>query len=307
MLSIEPKKLFPRIIIIIDTMKTAKIFALIYFFTFAIFFVPACSDPTSILPAVNIFSDSDDVTFGQQAVAEMQKDPATYPILNTANTPAIKEYIMSTIVTPILNSSQNQKKSVYKYSVEIINDDNTLNAFALPGGPIYIYSGLLKYLDSEAALAGVLGHEIAHAELRHASTRMTQEYGITTLLSMVLGDNQSTLTQIVANLLTTATILQNTRANEDESDEYSLKYLKDTKYYPGSVKFFFEKLQADGKISAQTSDIEKFLSTHPEPAQRISRTNDRLTTAGISVISYDNTSTNLYRTEYNTNIKSKLP
>jgi predicted Zn-dependent protease len=202
---------------------------------------------------------------------------------------------MSTIVAPILNSSQNQKKNVYKYSVEIINDDNTLNAFALPGGPIYIYSGLLRYLDSEAALAGVLGHEIAHAELRHASTRMTQEYGISTLPSMVLGDNQSTLTQIVANLLTIATILQNTRANEDQADEYSIKYLQDTKYY------------ADGKISAATSDIEKILSTHPEPAQRISKTNERLNSAGVEIISYDNTSKNLYRTEYNTNIKSKLP
>lgn len=288
-------------------MKIVKIFALTYLFAFSVFFVPACSDPTSILPAVNIFSDADDVTFGQQAVAEMQKDPATYPILNTANTPAIKQYIMSTIVNPILNSSSNKKRDVYKYNVEIINDDNTLNAFALPGGPIYIYSGLLKYLDSEAALAGVLGHEIAHAELRHASTRMTQEYGITTLLSMVLGNNPSELTKIVENLLTSATILQNSRANEDESDEYSFKYLKDTKYYAGSVKFFFEKLQADGKISAQSSDIEKFLSTHPEPAQRISRTNDRLSSAGITVISYDNTQTNLYRTEYNTNIKSKLP
>ncbi len=288
-------------------MKIVKIFALTYLFAFSIFFVPACSDPTSILPAVNIFSDSDDVTFGQQAVAEIQNTPATYPILNTANAPAIKQYIMNTIVTPILNSSSNQKKNVYKYNVEIINDDSTLNAFALPGGPIYVYTGLLKYLDSEAALAGVLGHEIAHAELRHASTRMTQQYGISTLLSIVLGNNPSTLTQIVESLFTTSVLLQNSRANEDESDEYSFKYLKDTKYYAGSVKFFFEKLQADGKISAQTGDIEKFLSTHPEPAQRISRTNDRLTSAGIEVISYNNTSKNLYRTEYNTNIKSKLP
>jgi beta-barrel assembly-enhancing protease len=282
-------------------MKIAKIFALTYLFVFSVFFVPACSDPTSILPAVNIFSDSDDVTFGHQAVAEMQKDPVTYPILNTANTIAIKQYIMSTIVNPILNSSSNKKRDVYKYSVEIINDDNTLNAFALPGDPIYIYSGLLKYLASEAALAGVLGHEVAHA-----STRMTQEYGITTLLSMVLGDNPWTLTEIVENLLTSATILQNSRANEDESDDYSFKYLKETKYYPGSVKFFFEKLQADGKISTQSGDIEKFLNTHPEPAQRITRTNDHLSSAGISIISYNNTSTNLYRTEYYTNIKSKL-
>lgn len=287
-------------------MKVAKIFVLIYLTAFSMFFVPACSSISKVLPNVNIFSDKDDVAFGNQAVAEMQKDTQNYPVLNTPNAPAIKAYITNEIINPILNSPEIKKKNVYPYRLEIINRDDILNAFALPGGPIYVYTGLLKYLDSDAALAGVLGHEIAHAERRHASTKMTQQYGLSTALSIVLGNNPSSMTQIVANLFTTAGILQNSRANEDESDEYSVKYLKSTKFYPGSVKFFFEKLQADGKIASNSGDIAKFLSTHPEPAQRIQRTNDRLNTLKVSIISYNNTSTNLYKNEYQQNIKSRL-
>ena len=83
--------------------------------------------------------------------------------------------------------------------IEIINNPDVLNAFAIPGGYIYLYTGLLLYLDSEAALAGVIAHEIAHVEERHSTQRLTKYYGISILLGIALGENPSTIAEIATN------------------------------------------------------------------------------------------------------------
>src|SRR3989339_869067 len=147
------------------------------------------------------------------------------------------------IFQPILQSPDVLYKNVFKYNLEIIKNDTILNAFAVPGGPVYVSTGLLKYLDSEAALAGVLGHEIAHAERRHATNRMTKQMGIQMLTQLVLGQNPSQTAMIASNLFVGLAFLANSRADEDEADRYSIDYLKDTRFYPGSVKFFFEEMR----------------------------------------------------------------
>ena len=176
---------------------------------------------------LNIFSKSDDVELGQQVVAEIQSNPSEYPVYQ--GDPSVKSYINSSIFQQVLASPQVENKTVYPYQMELIDKD-ILNAFALPGGFLYVYTGLLKYLDSEAALAGVLGHEIAHAELRHATQRMTSYYGVSILLSMILGENPSQLAEIAANLFVGLAFLANSRSDEDQADEYSYKYLQDTRF-----------------------------------------------------------------------------
>ncbi len=282
-------------------MKKLKILFLSFNFFFAAFFIVSCDEGG----VINIFSDSDDVSLGQQVVEEINANPAEYP--RYTGDPSVKTYILDNIFNPILNSPKVAKKSIYRYSLEIVQDDSVLNAFALPGGPVYLYTGLLKYLDSEAALAGVVGHEIAHAERRHATQRMTAYYGVSVLLSLVLGQNPTEIAEIAANLFVGLAFLANSRAKEDESDQYSIEYLKDTKYYPGGVKFFFEKMRDDGIVSSQSSQILTFLSTHPDPIQRIASTNTRLTNAGISLRDYTTTGADIGRESYLTNIKSKLP
>ena len=179
--------------------------------------------------------------------------------------------------------------------------------FALPGGYVYVYTGLLGYLDSEAALAGVLGHEIAHAEERHATERMTSYYGVSILLSLILGENPSQIAEIGANLFVGLGFLANSRSDEDQADERSFEYLQDTRYYPGSVKFFFEKMKEDGLVSSKSDRVATFLSTHPDPIDRISKTNERLTKAGIQIKDYKSSGEGIYKGEYQTHIKSKFP
>ncbi len=253
---------------------------------------------------INIFSQADEVQLGNELDAEIRNNPAEYPIY-TAN-PAVKNYINQRLFSHILASSQITSKNVYNYRLEIIDQDDVLNAFALPGGSIYVYTGLLSYLDSEASLAGVIAHEIAHAEKRHATRRLTAYYGVSFLVSLLLGENPSQIAEIAANLFVGVAFLANSRSDENEADEYSYKYLKDTRYYPGGVKFFFEEMRDDGLISSQSNKIATFLSTHPDPIERIAEINGRLTTDGISVLTWQSSGEGIYRDEYIANIKSKL-
>ncbi len=253
---------------------------------------------------INLFSQADDVKLGGEVSAEISKNPKEYPIFK--GDPAIKRYINNRIFKHILASRQIAGRNIYKYQLEIIDNPKVFNAFALPGGYIYVYTGLLKYLDSEAALAGVLGHEIAHAERRHGTKRMTAGYGVGFLLNLVLGRNPTQISQIASNLFVGLAFLANSRSDENEADEFSFNFLKDTRYYPGGVKFFFEHMKADNLVKTNPGEIEKFLSTHPDPIDRIASTNERLKAAGLPVLNFKAGGKGIYRNLYQHNVKDKL-
>ncbi|HAB50674.1 MAG TPA: hypothetical protein DCE80_00610 [Ignavibacteriales bacterium] len=130
--------------------------------------------------------------------------------------------------------------------------------------------------------------------------------GIQMLTQLVLGQNPSQTAMIVSNLFTGMTLLANSRADEDESDQVSMKYLQATKYYPGAVKFFFEKMRDDGKVEKGGQGISVFLSTHPDPIARIASVDQRLKAAGIEVKSYKATGAGIFKDEYKKNILSQL-
>ncbi|KAF0141951.1 MAG: peptidase M48 family [Stygiobacter sp.] len=268
-------------------------------FVFLAVLIAACS----AIQNLNIFPVEQDVALGSEFALQLQNSPKDYPVYNN---PSVKNYINQKIFQPILQSPDVLYKNVFKYNLEIIKNDTILNAFAVPGGPVYVYTGLLKYLDSEAALAGVLGHEIAHAERRHATNRMTKQMGIQMLTQLVLGQNPSQTAMIVSNLFTGMTLLANSRADEDESDQVSMKYLQSTKYYPGAVKFFFEKMRDDGKVEKGGQGISVFLSTHPDPIARIASADQRLKAAGLEVKTYKATGAGIFKDEYKKNILSQL-
>lgn len=253
---------------------------------------------------LNLFTLEDDVQLGAEVNAEIRSNPVEYPIY-TAN-PTVKSYIQTRIFEHVLQSSEVMHDDVFPYQFEIIDEDSILNAFALPGGYIYLYTGLLQYLDSEAALAGIIGHEIAHAEKRHTTQRLTAYYGVSLLLSIVLGENPTEIEEIAANLFVGLTFLANSRSDESEADRSSFEYLMDTRYYTGGVKFFFEKLRDEGIISSQSNSIETFLSTHPDPIDRIDDINTLLQENSIPVKSWQSNDQDIYRQEYFTNIRNKL-
>ncbi len=211
---------------------------------------------------INLFPESKDIELGRQVDAEIRKAQKEYPILRSR--PDVKQYVEN-IGKKILSSPEVKKRGTYAYEFEIIDDDSTINAFCTPGGFIYVYTGLLKFVDNEATLAGILGHEIAHAERRHATRRMSSALGVQILLAIALGEKPSQLAQLSGNLFAGLGLLMNSRADETESDTYALKYLAATEYYPGGIRFFFEKVGQGRKGGS----FERLLSTHPLPQDRI--------------------------------------
>lgn len=253
---------------------------------FPVFFFVGCEDGSSPLD-FNLFAPSDDVQLGQQLDQEISSNPSEYPILNS---PSHTQYVQG-IVDEIIKSSEIKYKSTFSYKIKIINT-NTINAFAAPGGYLYVYKGLLKFCDNEATLAGILAHEVAHAELRHATKRMSKQYGISMLLSIVLGDNPSVLEQIGANLLTGLALLKNSRDDEYDADEYSFLFLKTSKWYPGAIKNFFEKISSQQQ--AEPTKFEELLSTHPLDSKRTEQINGYLTQYSIPAA----TEANLFSASY---------
>ncbi len=248
--------------------------AILLTFSLVVFSFAGCGDNNSTNPLdFNAFSTSDDVTLGKQLDSQIRHTPAEYPLYNYLDQ---NTYVQS-IVTEITNSSLIKYKTVFAYKTQIIKNDSVVNAFATPGGYVYVYTGLLKFIDNEATLAGILAHEIAHAELRHATKRMTKAYGVDFVLSLVLGNSSSQYAQIAANLFTGLAFLKNSRDDEYEADEYSFKYLQTSKWYPGAITYFFDKVK-----TGNSSFLEELLSTHPMPEERIQKVKDMIQASGVT-------------------------
>ncbi|UPL50845.1 M48 family metalloprotease [Hymenobacter sublimis] len=210
---------------------------------------------------VLLFSIEDDKALGEKVAAQTDSTfRAKGQLLERSSNPTAYA-ALNRIVTRVLDSGKLQYRNEFPWDVKIIRDDQTQNAFATPGGHIYVYSGLIKYLDNETELAGVLGHEIAHADRRHTSRQLQSQYGISVLLSLLLGENQNTLVDVASSLGQ----LKFSRDYETEADAYSVEYLNGTNYYAcdGAAGFFI-KAEKEGQ-----SATPEFLSTHPNPGSRI--------------------------------------
>ncbi|MCU0393046.1 MAG: M48 family metalloprotease [Thermoflexibacter sp.] len=206
------------------------------------------------------FSIEDEIKLGQQVAAEVEKDPKN-KILDEKKYPQAYANLRR-ITNNILNSGQVRYKTQFAWQVKIIHNDSILNAFCAPGGFIYVYTGLIKFLDSEDQFAGVMAHEIAHADRRHATENILQAYGIGMVMQLLLGRNSGNmLAQIVGSLVN----LNFSRKHEKEADDYSVIYLCNTPYQADGAAGFFGKLQRTNRGSR----TPEFLSTHPNPENRV--------------------------------------
>jgi predicted Zn-dependent protease len=210
----------------------------------------------------NIFSIEDDKALGAQVDSQIEADQSQFPMLNETTYPTAYGHLRR-ITNTILNSGQVNYRNDFKWETHLIENDSVLNAFCTPGGYIYVYTGLIKFLESEDQLAGVMGHEIAHAAKRHSTDAMTRQYGIQTLLNIIFGQDKGA----VARLAVQIKELQYGRKAETEADEFSVIYLYPTEYDARGASRFFEKLLESG----QTGGTPTFLSTHPDPGDRVEK------------------------------------
>lgn len=248
---------------------------------------PGCGEDSSI----NIFSVQDDIALGQQADEQIRADPLAFPILDSAQYPDAYQHLYR-IRNTILASGKLTYANTFGWRCTIIRDDTMVNAFCLPGGTMYFYTGIIKLLDNEAQFAGVMAHEMAHADRRHSTDQLTIAYGIDILLSIALGNDPNAIAQIAADLAAGLSTLAFSRQDEYEADEYAVKYLYPTEEDAASLGDFFTKLE--GQPTPPT-----FLSTHPSPEDRLQRINEQFQALG-------GVPGQTFETRYN-DFKSSLP
>jgi predicted Zn-dependent protease len=208
--------------------------------------------------APNIFSKEEDAALGLQFAEQIYADPGQFPILDSAAFPEAYQRL-GRITEKILGSGQILHRDEFAWKIHIVDDDSVLNAFCTPGGYIFVYTGLIRFLESEDQLAGVLGHEIAHADLRHSTEQITKNMGVRIVTQLIAGD-AATLANVADQLLQ----LGFSRSDETEADLKSVEYLYDTDYDPRGVARFFERMEKGSNGIA-------FLSTHPDPENRVQK------------------------------------
>ena len=173
-------------------------------------------------------------------------------------------------------------RAPYKFEFHVLNDPKTVNAFALPGGQIFITTALLSRLKSEDQIAGVLGHEVGHVIERHSAERMAESslfQGLGSAALILTGD--ASTQQIVGQVINT-TLMAHGRDDELESDDLGVKYMLQSGYNPEDMIVVMDVLE---KASGGSQQPE-FMSTHPNPGNRreqIRQSIEKYTSAGIGV------------------------
>jgi beta-barrel assembly-enhancing protease len=216
----------------------------------------ACTPEGTLLDGMNLFTLEDDRQLGAELQMEIQSNPSEYPVLDEAQYPEAYEHIYR-IRDSVLDSGQVRHRDDFEWETYIIDDDETLNAFCAPGGYMYVYSGLIKHLEQEDELVGVMGHEIAHADLRHSTEQLSMAYGMEAIMEIVLGEEPG----LAADILSALVGMSFSRSDESQADEHSVIYLCDTEYAADGAAGFFEKLEG--------FELPEFLSTHPSSENRV--------------------------------------
>jgi beta-barrel assembly-enhancing protease len=151
----------------------------------------------------------------------------------------------------------------YRYQFTIIKSKE-VNAFTIPGGNIYVFSGLLEMADSPEEVAAVLAHEIGHAEKRHVVTKLINEMSMSAIVAVLSGGDPSVITQMLQSVVSNGF----SREHEDEADVFALELLENARVPPKSMARFFQKMNE--KNLDYSEDLE-FMMTHPHNNKRIER------------------------------------
>lgn len=232
--------------------------------------VLAADGRTILKPGWNMFSPQQDVEVGQQVSPDAERQ---LPMLNNAR---LDDYV-NTLGSRLAANAPGEK---YPYHFKVVNDP-AINAFALPGGPIYVNRGLIEAADNESQLAGVLAHEIAHVALRHGTNQASKATAAQLPLAILGGligsdSTKSALAQLGASFAVNSVLLKYSRTAESQADIMGTQILFDSGYDPHAMAQFFEKLEAQQEGRGPV----EFFSNHPSPEHRIERVNQEVTALG---------------------------
>jgi Zn-dependent protease with chaperone function len=235
---------------------------------FLIFAGAAQAEHKELKPGWNLFSKEQDVQLGREAAQQVEQQ---MPVVRDAQ---LNDYVRR--IGEKLTASAKADK--YPYTFKVVNDPS-INAFALPGGPTYVNTGLLKAVENEAQLAGVMAHEIAHVALRHG-TNQASKANILQIPAMIAGAAVGgggllgQLAQMGVGLGLNGVLLKYSRDAESQADLLGAQLMAQAGYNPLEMARFFEKLQAQGGGSRAPS----WFSSHPDPGNRMKKIQEEIQT-----------------------------
>ena len=228
---------------------------------------------TDVRPGFNLFTVDQDVEIGKQSAVEVERQ---LPVLAEP----ISRYVAQ--LGARLAARAPGAKFAYHFKVVNLSD---VNAFALPGGFVYIHRGLIDKVRSEGELAGVMAHEIAHVALRHSTNQASKAYlaqsGIGILGGLLGGKTQTTTGQIigaVGGFGLNALFLKYSRGAETQADIVGAQIMAKAGYDPMEMVRFFETLRQ--QAGSDPGKVAKFMSDHPAPADREARVRQEATLLG---------------------------
>jgi Zn-dependent protease with chaperone function len=219
-------------------------------------------------PGWNLFSKQQDVELGREYARQVERK------MTVVTDKELTDYVTRVGMRLVRQGQLDD----YPYYFKVVQDDS-INAFALPGGPMYVHTGLIKAVENEAQLAGVLAHELSHVVLRHGTHQATKSefLQLGAILMGGAGSNgglAGALAKIGIGLGANSYLLSFSRGMESEADLLGAYTMAKAGYNPIELARFFEKLEAQG--SNQNSLVARFLSDHPSPGNRIQGIEDQL-------------------------------
>ncbi len=213
----------------------------------------------TLKPGFNLFSPQQDIQLGQQAKAEVEKTK-----------PVVRDGAMNNYLNQLgARLAKSPLAGTFPFTFEVVQDKN-INAFALPGGPVFVNTATFAAAGNEAQLAGVLAHEMSHVALRHGTHEASKGQAIQILAglasSVTSGDTLfGKLTQAGIGLGANSVLLHYSRDAESQADYNGAQIMADAGYDPVEMANFFHTLETKGSEGA----LAQFLSDHPTPGNRV--------------------------------------
>jgi hypothetical protein len=239
---------------------------------FCFLLVPGASaQRTQLKPPWNVFSPQTDIQEGKQYASQAEKQVAL------CNDPKVDAYLTQLGLKLVSKLPTNGVD--YPWEFHCVNDKE-INAFALPGGYVFLNRGVIEVADNESQLAGVMAHELSHVALRHGTAQASKAslaQGAAGIFAGIFGGSRggALLTQGVA-LGAGSLLLHYSRSAETQADVLGTQVLYDTGYDPRAMAQFFEKLEAETK----GKNPPQFFSDHPNPENRLARVDDEVAKLG---------------------------
>lgn len=202
-----------------------------------------------------------EVELGQKLAAQIE---AEHTVLRD---PDLQRYVRY-LAQPLIDQAWVDRPGI-DYRITILDDIEQVNAFALPGGPMYVFTGLLVLAGDESEVAGVLAHELGHVVARHSANQLGTQFGMQLLMGIALGEAPEQLAQMAGQIAGAGAMARFSRDDERQADKYGVRYTAAAGYDPHGFITLFEKM---ARLDASSgSSLDRFLASHPATDERIAR------------------------------------